>query len=593
MQSERDVAGQIPINFVTSPAVSLSGACFGEGLYDRLDAATCISNLLAIGYRRFVLDIYWSTGRRQWSFCPIEVPTQADVIVSAYTSTSASATQKSTETTTGSTTTAGAAVPTITGYADSNGEIVYELGPYRCTNGLNLDLVSDVLSGYFSRTTNNVLQVYTSYLVLNIHAAGSSSAPTEPAPAVTGAALPSSESEMPGSSLEKALANYLYTPAQLAKDRSNLNESWYLVEKGYLPIADYFTVHVDSSDTHSTPDGWPSSKYIQLAKADRVLIEYGSVDPQLSDLDLSQTKDKIFSPDEMTSTVEISADSNGTLTSGCLYSRDATDVSQANSSWAISSRIPIQNNLTTDGTMDSISNVISSITACGMSPMLNSSLFGETADMNPGHYQNVSLAASWAWAIGEPQGAGSGGGTNDVPAFDRCAVMDLSLNGHWLATNCSQVRRGACRVGSAPFNWTVSDATGDYSSVSQACPPGSSFAVPRTGLENTYLYKHLLAQPSSILDSSAADPALRQVFLDFNSIELTSCWVQGGPKATCPYQADPQELEHRAVLVAAIAGIVICIIAALTIFVKCNANRRNSRRQKRVIEGWEYEGVPS
>ena len=97
----------------------------------------------------------------------------------------------------------------------------------------------------------------------------------------------------------------------------------------------------------------------------------------------------------------------------------------------------------------------------------------------------------------------------------------------------------------------------------------------------------------STVDLSSADPAFREVFLDFNSIDVTSCWVSNGYEARCPYASDPQQLERKTVLVAAIAGIIILIITALTFFVKCNANRRNSRRRKRVIEGWEYEGVPS
>ena len=86
---------------------------------------------------------------------------------------------------------------------------------------------------------------------------------------------------------------------------------------------------------------------------------------------------------------------------------------------------------------------------------------------------------------------------------------------------------------------------------------------------------------------------MRQVWVDFNSLDIASCWVKGGPEARCPYASDPQQLQKKTVLVATIWGIVICVVAALTLFVKCNANQRNSRRRKRVIEGWEYEGVPS
>lgn len=588
IQSERDVAGQIPINFVTNPAVSLSSACFGAGLYDREDAAKCISNLLAVGYRRLVLDLYWSVPRRTWTFCPVVIPARADVTVSTYTST----TTGTSDTGTATSTAADAPAPTITGYSDSHGDTVYELGPYRCTDDLDLSSLTEVLVGYFQATTSP-LTTYTTYLVLNLHVAADTATPTQPPPAVTGADLPSSGEERVGSFLNTNLRQFLYSPAQLAEDRSNLNQSWYEVGQSYMPITEYYTIHRDPSGIQSTPDGWPSSKYVQLAKEARVLIEYGSVDPQLAAYDLAQDEDAIFPAGYMTSGVQVSASSNGTLTSGCIYHPDATEVSQANSSWAMSNGIPIPNGASTDGILGSMSDTIFGITSCGISPVLNSTLFGQTADANVDPYRNVSLSTGWAWAIGEPQGADTGGGTYGEPKFDRCAVMDVSLQGRWRATNCTEQRRSACRVGNSPFEWQLSNAAAAYRDVSDTCPPGSAFAVPRTGLENTYLYKYLLTQSPSLIDPASTDPTLREVYIDFNSIDVTSCWVSGGALASCPYASDPQELERRTVLVAAIAGIVICIITALTLFVKCNANRRNSRRRKRVIEGWEYEGVPS
>lgn len=469
---------------------------------------------------------------------------------------------------------------------------MYVLGPYRCTDGLDLRSLTEVLVGYFEDTTSS-LTTYTNSLVLNLHVAASTSAPTEPATAVTGGGLPSSPGERAGSFLKTALGEYLYTPLQLAMDRSNLNQSWYEVEESYMPITEYFTVVEDASGIQSTPDGWPSSKYIQLAKAERILIEYGSVDPQLAAYDLSQDQDAIFPADYLTSAVQISASSNGTLTSGCIYQPGATAVSQANSSWVMSHGIPVPDGASTDGLLRSLTDTIHGTTACGISPVLNSTLSGQTADIDVGPYRNVSLSTGWAWAAGEPAGAATGGGADGKPKFDRCAVIDLSLQGRWRATNCTEQLRGACRVGHSPFSWQVSNATADYWGLPDTCPPGSSFAVPRTALENTYLYHHLLAQSSSVIDPASSNSSLREVFLDFNSLDVTSCWISSGPDSSCPYASSPKQLERRTVLVAAIAGIVICIITALTIFVKCNTNRRNSRRRKRVIEGWEYEGVPS
>lgn len=513
-------------------------------------------------------------------------------MVSTYTSTTTEASTTSTSTTETATTTSDAGAASITGYTDSHGDTVYELGPYRCTDDLDLYSLSEVLVGYFEATASQLL-VYTTYLVLNLHAAGSDAEPSKPAKAVTGKNIPSTDSERAGSFLHDVLRQYLYTPTQLAKDRSNLNESWYEVDEDYMPIVEYYTIHTDEAGKQSTPDGWPSAKYVQLAKGDRIIIEYGSVDPQLAEFNITQDENAIFPPGYLTSDVNINATTNGTLTSGCLYKADATGVSQANSSWALSNKVPVPDGLSIDETMGSLTNVISDMTACGISPMLNNTLFDQTADTNVEHYRNVSLSTGWAWAIGEPEGAETGGGTGDTPSFDRCAIMDLSSEGHWRATNCSETRRGACRIGNSPFSWTISNATADYYNVSDTCPPGSNFAVPRTGLENTYLYKYLLTQPETTINPASTDAILREIYIDFNAIDVTSCWVSGGPEAKCPYSADPQQLEHRTVLVAAIAGIVIVIITALTLFVKCNANRRNSRRRKRVIEGWEYEGVPS
>lgn len=585
------MAGQIPLNFVTNPAVSLTVACFGNRVYDKHDAAQCFSNLLGVGYRRLVVDLYWSAPRRSWSFCPVSVPTGSDVTLSMETSTVSKTSKTSTITTAETTTTTTSAhTAAITGYKDSHGHTLYDLGPYKCTDDLDPYALAEVLVGYF-KDTNSRLTVYTSYLVLNLHVAASDSASDEPASSISGEDLPSG-SERIGALLGTALGDLIYSPAQLATDRRNLNDSWYRVEQSYMPITEYYTIHENEAGQQSTPDGWPSTKYIQLANRDRVLIEYGTVDPQLADYDLTVDENSIFPPGYLSTSSKVSATTNGTLTAGCPYKPEVTDVSQANSSWSVSSDIPVPGGLSTDDTMASISKVISDLTACGISPTLNTTLFGSTADTQIEHYRNVSLSSSWAWAIGEPHDAYYGGGDGD-PKYDRCAIMDLTLEGRWRSTNCTEQRRAACRVGNSPFSWALSDSFDYFSNVSKTCPEGSSFAVPRTGLENRYLYRHLLSLPESTIDPGSSNALLREVYVDFNSLDVTSCWVPGGHGARCPYASDPQQLERKTVLVAAVAGIIIVVIAALTFFVKCNANRRNSRRRKRAIDGWEYEGVPS
>ncbi|KAE8376425.1 hypothetical protein BDV26DRAFT_265537 [Aspergillus bertholletiae] len=577
--SERDVAGQIPINYITTSGISITAACFGNNVFEIQSAERCISNLLSVGYRRFLVDLYWSVGSRAWTFCPVAIPKNVPVITI------------STTPITTPTATASAVQSTATVLASSSGWPVYELGPYLCSEDLELSGLIDILQDYFKDTTSQ-LNVYIRYFTFNLHVAASATAPEQPASKVSGDGLPSF-SERADVMMDNRLFNYIYTLSQLAYERSNLNESWYEVDDGYKPITEYFTTHELSDGTQSTPDGWPALKYVQLAKERRLFLEYGSVDPQLEDYNLTAgTSEVIFPPKYLASLVP-TPQANGGLDYGCLYDADASQVSQVNSSWALSNSLSQPQGLNGTYALRELSDRVANLTACGLTPIVNNTLFNMTADNAIAPYKNISLSSSWAWAEGEPQGA-SLADNIDLPQHDRCAIMDVSLGGHWRATNCTDVRRVACRVANLPYSWTISNTMHSYiTAYSEACPPNTTMGVPRTGLENTYLYRHLLAQPSSIIDPASADPTKREIWIDFNSRDITSCWVTGGPDAGCPYASDPKQLAKRTVLVSAIAGIVICIITALTIFVKCNTNRRNSRRRKRVIQGWEYEGVPS
>ncbi|KAL4820202.1 hypothetical protein BDW67DRAFT_153684 [Aspergillus spinulosporus] len=575
--SERDVAGQVPINFVTTSAISLRAACFGDNKFGRTAAERCLSNLLAIGYRRFNIDLYWSTELRRWILCPVSIPKGLHVMTVSPDATP--------------TATASVAQGTVTAELDESSDtLLYDLGSYKCSDNLDLQDLIDIFKDYFQYTDTNLV-MYTRYLSLNLHVAADPTSADGPPSTVTGGQLPA-VSERVGYILNDKLGSYIYGPSRLLEDRRNLNVSWYAVDESNKPITQYFTIQEGPEGVQTTPDGWPSANFIQLAADRRLLIEYGSVGPQLSDYDLSAENDVIFPPSHLTSSIPVDAADNGILNSGCLYNSGTTDISKVNASWAISSHIPVPHN-SSEESLRSISDLVVNLTACGMTFTLNDTLFGKTADENPVAYRNLSLSSSWAWALGEPA----------APSYDldsaesddtRCAVMDLSLAGQWRTANCSESYRAACRVDNQPFLWSLSSDPFTYrDAYDNACPSSTKFSVPRTGLENTYLFRHLLSLSNDLIDPSASDTLKTAVWVDFNSIDTETCWVTGGPVATCPYTADPDQLERRTVLVAAVAGIVICIIAALTLFVKCNANRRNSRRNRRVIQGWEYEGVPS
>ncbi|KAL2008762.1 hypothetical protein VTN00DRAFT_6956 [Thermoascus crustaceus] len=622
--SERDVSAQIPINFVTHPSVSLSAACFGNGIYEDQAATKCIANLLTVGYRRLIVDLYWSPERQQWTFCPVAVPlnvvgasTQettpvssaspavlsageiSDVITTAEGSAQSSTTGPSPTSTSeisgekerrqagGPTTTSPDAVQGAVMASGPSRSPVYKLGPYSCTQSLDVVTMINILVEYFQETEDTV-RAHIIYLDLNLHAAASAETPDQPAPSLSGAQLPP-ESMLIGSLMDASLSTYIYSPPQLLRDRSNLNHSWYSVLEKDMPIAEYFITEEDSNGYYSTPDGWPCENYVQEVKAKRLLLGWGSVDPQIEGYNFTSDSDVIFPQHYLRSNIDIKADPDESLQSGCLFKPGVTDVAGVNSSWAVSSGIPVPTGANLTDSLMRLSSLVRNLTACGISPTLNDTLFGKTADSDVGLYRNVSLSSTWSWAFGEPRNSSSQAtDSND----DRCAIMDVTRSGHWRAAACAEERHAACRVGNSPYKWVLTSNKVSYLAAQNECPEDTEFSVPRTGLENMYLYNYLLSQPKDMINPSDDDTDKREVWLNFNSLDVESCWVTGGPNVTCPY-AISSDTQRRTVIVPTIAAIVILIITALTLFVKCNANRRNSRRKKRVIEGWEYEGVPS
>lgn len=628
-QSERDVAAQIPINFITQPAVSVAAACFGNDVYEDQAAKSCFSNLLTVGYRRLIVDLYWSTDRGQWTFCPVAVPLNVAGATLASTSTMASApaattltsgnmedtttTSLSTRATTSavkledvsdvsthrdqrraastSTTDPYSAQTSVASTTDADGSLLYKLGPYSCTQTLSLPAMIDLFLEYFQET-ENTLDAFPLYVIFNLHAPAVADAPESPAPSISGADLPSS-TQLVGSLMDATLGTYIYGPPELEHERADVNRSWFSVVAADQPIAEYFTIEKETDGTYSSPDGWPCENYLQGVKAKRLLLGWGSVDPQMQGYNFTGDSDHIFPQNYLTSDIQIAV-SEDKLQSGCLYNADTINLAQINSSWAASNKFPVTYRENQASTLADLTFLVQNLTACGISPTLNTTLFNKTADSEVDSYSNVSFSASWAWAVDEPRNASSSDDDDNSNTDDRCALMDVTLTGHWRAADCSDERHAACRIGNSPYNWTLTGGKVSFSEAVDACSDGNaSFDVPRTGLENTYLYNYLITKQNDTINPLSGDSDQREVWLNFNSLDVKACWVTGGPNVSCPYTTSSSEVERRTVIVPTIAAIIVLIITALTLFVKCNANRRNSRRKKRVIEGWEYEGVPS
>ncbi|EEQ87572.1 hypothetical protein RJZ56_001390 [Blastomyces dermatitidis] len=556
--SQRDVSSQIPINHVAHPGVYVTSACLRNGRYGEQDMVKCISNLLALDYRRFHVDLYWSGDHRRWTFCPVA---------------------------------ANSPVPTrpVSGPGPSPAQTASALtdpGSYSCSESLDISVFLSVLKNYFS-ATDDTLNAHMLYILLNVHSAVSLGSSDEPSSADALEKLPSGR-DLLGSRFNEHLGQHMYTPKQLNEERTNLNRSWYSVPRLAHPISEYFTTRRDSKGTHSTPDGWPCESYVERWHLKRFLVGWGTIDPQMANYDFNSDRNLIFPRASLAASQKIdisnSSDaSSGTIIkSGCLFDPQSTNVALS-ASWPES---------TIDERYDlhPLHFLWGDLIACGISPIVNATLSNVTANEDFRPYENASQASSWAWAQGEPNPDYS---PSDVFLSDlRCARADVSFKGRWFPTKCSDDLYGACRVGNEPFQWTLTSERVSYGSVAVNCPENSTFSVPRTSLENTYLYHYLSSLPKVVLDPSSDAHDERSVWIDLNSLDVPTCWIPGGPDAQCPYEVDEDAVQRRTVLVPTIAAIIVLVIAALTIFVKCNSNRRNSRR-KRVIQGWEYEGVPS
>jgi hypothetical protein len=608
--SQRDLGLQIPINFVTAPGVSLTSACFAKQIYEDEAFGICLSNLLAVGFRRLELDVYWDQRRSLWSFCPVSVPSSApsssspsapktsssSSSPSALTAAAAptgklSARQASTvsgvsssittnnNASLGSPTSRGSILPSFISPTVAANETLINLGPYTCTTTINLSSFLSQLQDYIQKT-ETTLAAHLIYLIVNMHASKSTML-SSPQPTH----LPDLSNTL-GNLISSMLSVYLYTPQNLRSDRANLNGSWYTVPERYRPSSEYYSTSINVNDIFSTESGWPSESYIEFSLSKRLLLQWGIIDPQMADYNFTADDGLVFPKDYIQkSQNEVMSDASGNLTSGCFAfnSTESLSIASLNSSWAAAAEISGFDLATAySKNLTSALNLTSKLTACGISPILNSSLLDSTADVDFTPYSNFSQSAIWSWAPNEPSNYSSE--TKD--ALFNCATSNLDLGGRWRVSDCSQKYSAACRAIDQPYNWTITSYQISYSYASQACSEPYVFTAPRTALENSYLTKTMQA--------AAKDLDGRGVWVDFNSLDVKGCWVTGGPNVRCPYAIGNDALERQTILIPTIAGIIVLVFAALTIFVKIAGHRRVRKRTRtRATNGFIYEGIPS
>lgn len=628
--SERDLSLRVPINFVTAPGVNLRQACFGNNLFDSQAAVRCFSNLLAAGYRRFTWDIYWDEFRRVHSFCPIRMP-QSDIdgvtsattqmlfgsseltvsdavitgraIAQAYlrdhnevhttrsehtkrqesgTAVSSAADEDVEPVTSlvltlgGSETTSTNIAPESTPTTSSPNDLI-NLGSYSCSPSIDLPILAAVLDGYFEQSSNT-LEAFLVYIRLNLHVAAVSG--TTPARALNSSSLPGSQ-EYVSSLLAANLSSYLYTPAALQSERANVNDTWYKAISIAQPLPGYFNL-TDEGSHSSSQDGWPNEIYLEFETQRRLLTEFGTIDPELAGYDFTEDLKTIFPAGSLGSdqASDIELNVTGQVIQGCRYDPAALTVGGNNNSWASYSfdEFPAERgtNFNTNGVPQ-----VGNLTSCGISSFLNTTIFDRTADQDISLYDDFLRSANWAWQYGEPRNVSS---DEENDNRIRCAAMDSSLNGRWRVVDCTERHYSACRQDNDPYNWHISFSKATYTGSNDVCDSNQAFGVPLTPLENAHLHRRM---------NTELGDGDNLVWLNFNSLDVSSCWV-AGVNNTCPYRDRTLDDDSRKIIVPTVAAVIVFVVTALTMFVKCAANRQTSKRRRRRKgeTDFPYEGIP-
>ncbi|KAJ4330379.1 Maintenance of telomere capping protein 6 [Didymella glomerata] len=616
-RAQRDVGLRVPINFHTLAAASLTQACFDNNQYEHNAFTKCFSNLLGVGFPRFEVDVYWDALRSVWSLCPVQLPQDDDevqnnapvvsgptILVSTGTanarvpettatmpqalrarqtgsassvvalSSSVTADQPSSSL---STSTNVPAEPTVISFPTVNGPPLLQIGHYNCTSQMTFGLLTGLLEDFLQETATTTGAAIT-FLNLNIYAAATLLDPNGPPPHLTPDRLP-----QPGDTLSQIvngnLSALLYSANTLADQRANLNTTWYNVEWDNLPAQGYYQTSKNSAGNIVTDSGWPTEALMEFQEFKRVIVSFGNVDESMVAYNISGDFGDIFPPGTITREREVSFSTTGEQTSGCFYpSTDVVVASQSNSSFARAS--PATLNIAANPDLNASIASVANLTSCGIIPFLNQSLAGTTADKNPLPYAAYIHSTLWSWAPGQPLNV-----TRDSSTANRCTVMtDSPYPGRWEVADCATRYRAACQNPSQPYYWEVSDGTSDYNTAETLCRSPLQFAVPHTALENAYL--HAALQRSREPD--------QPVYVDINQLGTADCWVIG-INGTCPYLQSTDTNRTRIVVIPTVAAVIVFVCAALTFFIKCASNRREDRRGRgrKMVGGWEYEGVPS
>ncbi|KAJ2958016.1 hypothetical protein NQZ79_g6342 [Umbelopsis isabellina] len=569
LRSQRDLAMNISINRIESPAINLASSFFGNNYTDA--KVQDIGSVLNMGYRRLVLDLYWDSSRGNWQLCPEAIPSadlqqhaaQRPDIVLPIASINESATVQPVasykkQSVNQSSISAmprsqSSLLPSIRkGVVANRFEPLQSdvtLGTQTCTPWITFRHFMNYINLYLNGVDplRNRANTDLFYLILNLNninvnsSTGSQPINTDPQwtnnlSTNQSLSLRQTISSSMGQSLLKTPR--VYTPQNLTADRSNLSASFNTTG---LP---YFTTAKNSTSSKLTTDnGWPPWYYL-IEKQVQLLVGFGdNLLPSDSNYNVEDDASYIFDQQALSggsmmnvlnvSSMAATGWTNCSTPGNNIYmvpsGNETTELDEVPAggramswSWAY---------MTDQG---SPFNYYSGYNAssCGYSLYMTSTYSSSEYPEAPNDSTTLAdpiLSTIWSWDVGQPPYvvADSSNGSSLM-----CASVQVS-NGRWVACDCAQLFRVACQNQNDPNVWLLTNGYYSYDRAAAACPEQYLFDAPRNAQQNHMLFLTMKsAGKRTASTASVQNQADNQIWIDLNNGGGQDCWVVG-KNTTC------------------------------------------------------------
>ncbi|KAI9485094.1 hypothetical protein BDB00DRAFT_851441 [Zychaea mexicana] len=613
LRTQRDIGLNVTIDRWLWPAIDLKGAYFGNDY--SAQKLSHVEEVMYMGYRRLVVDLYWDPDRRTWQLCPIKLPSSAF-------SKRSNNEHASTNTTNGmssSTTPIGAAAATRKDNnsaakqheASTFGHFVNKLvpistedvdvGQYKCAPWYTFRHFMDSVNHYLQATDLSTLPSETNlmFLILNLHQFDSSSSSNDGGSDDASSLRDVIRSAVVGTDRN---TSRLYTPNDLIRDRSNLTASFGVQGTPYYePSIDPETGALTSATA------WPTLIYL-IQRDIQLLVGFGYNDlPSNTNYDVARDQDTLFNATQLGAGWYMNevnlTDMDAMGWANCarpanntfvLPTGNETTVSPSHPgpsdtllswSWAYMNDRYNDTRFTYNKTLEAVQ--------CGYSPYFTNHNY---TDDNAGYSVNDTthladniLGTIWSWDVGEPK-------INNNP---HCAMIQRS-NGRWKAGDCTELLRVACRQQNDPNKWMLTSTYVSYDRAFSACPDDYVFDCPRIPQQNRMLYDVLTQDlmQNGPQDSDIKDPTHHVFWINLNSGNSGSCWVVG-LFSKCWWLNDNASYFQRLIRTSAVAGVIVLILFGIFAWIKCARWWRNRKARirkhfiKDLLARREYVTVPA